>query len=179
MEWSSDGGLGNYDDRAILTSRTDIEPATGKLPLAGATALATKFLFKSSKGPQRPKKSLRNVENDRRRRDVAHLHNSHRYQPPSAPSYHPSHRSPRKAGRHQTREYSSSSQNSSVSSQSSTYLQSRDSSIKSGRSRRGKKPIKDEKGYDSGYASGSDQTSPHHYVRRGPRWPLETARRSN
>ncbi|KAL2280961.1 hypothetical protein FJTKL_12103 [Diaporthe vaccinii] len=65
VEWSSDGGL-------------------GKLPLAGATALASKFFLQSSKGHQRSKKSLKSVENDRRRRDVAHLHGSRRRQPPNA-----------------------------------------------------------------------------------------------
>lgn len=166
-------------DQAILRWRSHIEPATGKLPLAGATALASKFLFQSGKGPQRSKKSLKNVDNDRRRKDVAHLHNSRRRQPPNASSCRKFQESPPTAEqKHRARENSQSTRGPRVLSPPQTPPRSRDSSNDTGHPRRSKKPIKEEKGYDSGYASGSDQTSDRHQLRYRPRQPLGAARRS-
>lgn len=166
-------------DQAILTWRSHVESAIGKLPLAGATALASKFFLQSSKGPQRSKKSLQNVENDRRRRDVAHLHGSRRRQPPNTSGSRKFQESPPTAEpKHRARENSQSTRGPSVLSSPKTHQRSRDSSTESGHPRRWKKPIKDEKGYDSGYASGSDQMSDPHQLRRGPRQSLGAARRS-
>ncbi|KAG8156415.1 hypothetical protein KVR01_013756 [Diaporthe batatas] len=138
VEWSSDGGL-------------------GKLPLAGATALAAKFFFQSTKGNLGQKKSLKNSESDRRQRDVAHIHSSSRTQPMSSST---SHRSSQKKGRKQgTRANSQSSRNTSPTSQCVTSRQSRVRSTESSHPHKRRKPIKEEQGYDSGYASGSDRNS--------------------
>lgn len=157
-----------------------LNPAIGKLPLAGATALASKFFLQSSKGHQRSKKSLKSIENDRRRRDVAHLHGSRRRQPPNASSSRKFQEGPPTAEqKHRAREDSQSTRGPSVLSPHKTPQRSRDNSTESGHPRRWKKPIKEEKGYDSGYASGSDQTSDRHQLRRGPRPSLGAARRSS
>lgn len=167
------------DDQSTLTWRAHVEPAIGKLPLAGATALASKFLFQSSNDPRRSKKSLKNVENDRGRRDVAHVQNSRRRHPPNPSSYRRSQESPPTVEKkHRARENSQPTRGQSMLSPPKTPQRSRDSSAESGHTRRWKKPIKEEKGYDSGYASGSDQTSDRRQLRRGPRRPLGAARRS-
>ena len=158
---------------------TFIEPAIGKLPLAGAAALASKFLFQSSKGSNRSNKLPKSVEKDTRRKDVAHLPTPRRRQPPNAPSSHtlPSN-SPTAGKKYPAREHSQSTRSPFVSSPPKITQRSRDSSAESGPPRRRKRPIRDEKGYDSGYASGSDQTSGRHPVRRGPQRSHRAARRS-
>lgn len=159
--------------------RSHAEPAIGKLPLAGATALASKFLFQSNKDPRRSKKSSNNIENDRRRRDVAHLHSSRRRQLPNASSHRTRQASPPTAEqKHRARENSQSTRGQSMLSPPKISQRSRDSSAESGQPRRWRKPIKEEKGYDSGYASGSDQASDRHQQRLGPRRSLGSTRRS-
>lgn len=181
VEWSSDGGLGQCDGHKIPTWRIVAEPAIGKLPLAGATALASKFLFQSSKRPDRSNRPSKNVEKDGngRRKDVAHLPTPRRRQPPNVPSSHALlSNSPTAGKQRRSREHSQSTRGPSVSSPPMIPQPSRGSSAESGAHRRWKRPIRDERGYDSGYASGSDQTNDRHPVRRGPQRSPRTMRRS-
>lgn len=162
-----------------LTWRTHVEPAIGKLPLAGASALASKFLFQSSKGSQRSKKSLKSIENDRTRGHVARPRNPSRRQSYSASSNRTIQASPPAAERKpRARENSQSKRSPNVLSPPKTPQRSRDSSSESSHPGRWKKPIKEEKGYDSGYASGSDHTSDRHQIRRGPQRLTGSAQRS-
>ncbi|POS75754.1 hypothetical protein DHEL01_v205843 [Diaporthe helianthi] len=160
VEWSSDGGL-------------------GKLPLAGAAALAAKFLFQSTKENYGQEKSLKHAENGRRR-NVAHQHSSSRRQLPSSSGRHTSHlNSQTSSGKQRARANGQSSCRDPRSpSQLSTphHWQSRNYSIESGHPPRRKKLVKEDKGYDSGYAGGSDRTTVRRQARRGRHRSLEAQR---
>ncbi|KAK2605777.1 hypothetical protein N8I77_008591 [Diaporthe amygdali] len=150
VEWSSDGGL-------------------GKLPLAGAAALASKFVLgrdQSRRDPQRSKKLLKNSRSDRRR-EIESLPHPLR-QSPNVSSSNTSRSSSSTTGKRSRAKEYQSNRASHVLTSSQSRQRSYDSSSDNP-SCRWKKPIRDEKGYDSGYASGSDQTYDYNQVRSGPR----------
>lgn len=145
------------------------KPLLGKLPLAGAAALASEFVLgrdQSRRDPQRSKKLLKNSRSDRRR-EIESLPQPLR-QSPNVSSSNTSRSSSSTAGKRSRAKEYQSSRASHVLTSSQSRQRSYDSSSDNP-SCRWKKPIRDEKGYDSGYASGSDQTYDYNQVRSGPR----------